>query len=161
MAQPIHYVHLIVATWFGVGRSPKAPGTVGSIAALPFAWGIVVVSDAAGLMIASAVLFVIGTWASTHYARSLGTGDPGEIVVDEVVGQWIAVIALPLNPFAYLLAFLAFRFFDILKPWPISLADQRLKGGFGIMADDVLAGLAALAVCWVLWPYIDPHAAFG
>jgi phosphatidylglycerophosphatase A len=160
MSQQRATLHFLVATWFGAGRSPKAPGTVGSLAALPFAWLLVATVGAMGLLIAAALVFAIGVWASAHHARTLGSGDPGEIVVDEVVGQWIAVLALPLDPLAYAVAFVTFRVFDIAKPWPIRLADEKLKGGFGIMADDVLAGLAALAVSTGLWFYFGAWSPF-
>ena len=160
MSQQRANLHFLIATWFGAGRSPKAPGTVGSLAALPFAWLLVAATGAIGLLIATALVFAIGVWASAHHARTLGSGDPGEIVVDEVVGQWIAVLALPLDPLAYAVAFVTFRVFDIAKPWPIRLADEKLKGGFGIMADDVLAGLAALAVSTGLWFYFGAWSPF-
>lgn len=160
MSNQLKALQLLIATWFGTGRSPRAPGTIGSLAALPFAWLLVSFSGATGLLIAALLLFIIGVWASAHYAETLGAGDPSEIVVDEVVGQWLAVLTMPLDPIAYGIAFIAFRFFDIAKPWPICLADEKLKGGFGIMADDVLAGLAALAVSTAIWLYISQWSPF-
>ncbi|MEC8062077.1 MAG: phosphatidylglycerophosphatase A, partial [Pseudomonadota bacterium] len=104
-----------------------------------------------GLAAATAGLFLLGTWAAHHYAARLGRDDPGEIVVDEVVGQWLPLCVLPVEPVAYAIAFVSFRFFDIVKPWPIGAADRRLKGGLGIMIDDVLAGLAAAIVCLAVY----------
>jgi len=131
----------LLATWFGSGLLPWAPGTWGSLAALPF-----------GLLAASAAVFVLGLWAAQGYERVTAVKDPGAIVIDEVVGQWIALIPAGLNPLGVVLAFLFFRAFDIAKPWPVGWADRQLKGAFGIMADDVIAGVyAAAAVYALLW----------
>ena len=86
------------------------------------------------------------------YVEAAGQADPGAVVIDEVAGQWLALIAIPLDPLLYLLAFLAFRLFDILKPWPVGWADREVKGGLGIMLDDALAADYAAAVLWgVAW----------
>ena len=151
MPQIIAFVIFLTATWFGVGRSPRAPGTVGSLAALPFGAALMWAVGGWGLAAATAGLFLLGTWAAHHYAARLGRDDPGEIVVDEVVGQWLPLCVLPVEPVAYALAFVSFRFFDIVKPWPIGVADRRLKGGLGIMIDDVLAALAAAIVCLAVY----------
>jgi phosphatidylglycerophosphatase A len=103
-------------------------------------------------------VFVIGIWASALYSRRLGLEDPGSVVVDEVAGQWLTLvpvaIASEFNIAYTLLGFLLFRLFDIVKPWPVNLADRKLKGGFGIMADDILAavyaGAALAAFSWLL-----------
>ena len=165
---PLKWCHPLVlfVTWFGSGLSPKAPGTMGTLAAVPFAWGMLYYQQWE-LMIALTVLFFFaGWWASNRYMKLMGkVADPKEIVIDEVVGYWLAVVAgafflpeeyltlqMPLQAWIIIYAlylahiFLFFRFFDILKPWPISLADKKLKGGFGVMLDDVLAGVAALVV---------------
>ncbi|RKQ73185.1 phosphatidylglycerophosphatase A family protein [Oceanibaculum indicum] len=145
----------ILATWFWVGRIPKAPGTWGSLAALPFAW---VIADAFGplaLLIAAALLFPVGCWASAAYAEGIGRKDPGSAVIDEVVGQWMVLAVMPHDPLAYAIGFALFRLFDIAKPWPVSLADRKFTGGFGIMADDVLAALygmmAAALIVHFFW----------
>lgn len=148
-----------IATWFGSGLLPRAPGTWGSLAALPFAALLVWFGGWPLLLAASGLLFVLGTWASERYARRLGKKDPSEIVVDEVLGQWLVLLPWALDPFAYLLGFAAFRVFDIAKPWPVSLADRRLAGGLGIMLDDVIAAGYALAGCGLLhfltgWPRV-------
>jgi phosphatidylglycerophosphatase A len=143
---PLHPAALI-ATWFGAGLLPWAPGTWGSLAALPFAWVIAWLFGAAGLLAAAAALFFIGWWAAARLGRATGIKDGRSIVVDEVVGQWLSLVAAPLAPGAYALAFVLFRLFDITKPWPARWADRALPGGFGVMADDVIAGLyAALAL---------------
>ena len=147
---PLPFFHpaTLLATWFGSGLLRVAPGTCGSLAALPFAAGMVFLGGPWLLGAATAAAFAAGLWASARYVEAAGQADPGAVVIDEVVGQWLALVALPLDPVLYLLAFLAFRLFDILKPWPVGWADRRLHGGFGIMADDLLAGLYAGAVAY-------------
>ncbi|HEY1503689.1 MAG TPA: phosphatidylglycerophosphatase A [Stellaceae bacterium] len=136
----------LIASWFGSGFLPGAPGTWGSLAALPFAWLIVVYAGKWSLLAAAIVLFPVG-WIAAHFAiRDQRDHDPGWIVVDEVVGQWLTVVALPLNLFAYAIGFALFRLFDIWKPWPIRAVERRCGGGFGIMIDDVLAAIYALMV---------------
>ena len=137
-------VPILLATWFGSGLLPVAPGTWGSIAALPFAWLIHMKAGPVGLAIAAIVLYFVGVWATDIYAREVGEADPSQVVLDEVVGLWVTLaLAAPLDPFFYAVGFLMFRMFDILKPWPVSWADQRLKGGFGIMFDDLIAAVYA------------------
>jgi phosphatidylglycerophosphatase A len=136
----------LIASWFGSGFLPGAPGTWGSLAALPFAWLIATYAGAWPLLLAANILFYIG-WMAAHVAiRGQSDHDPGWIVVDEIVGQWITLFALPLNLFAYAIGFALFRLFDIWKPWPIRAVERRCGGGFGIMIDDVLAAIYALIV---------------
>ena len=147
----------LLATWFGAGLLPWAPGTWGSLAALPFGWLLFWLSGPLGLLAAIVVVFGVGLWAARGYEQVAAIKDPGAIVIDEVAGQWLALI--PAGLFSgsltlpgVLLAFLLFRVFDVAKPWPVSWADRHLKGAFGIMADDIIAGLyAAAAVYAVLW----------
>lgn len=134
------------------------PGTWGSLGALPFAW---VMAWAAGpqwapwvLTGAAAVMFVIGWWASGAYVRLVRQKDPGKVVIDEVAAQWLTLAVAPLDPMAYFLGFLFFRIADIAKPFPASWADRRLGGGFGIMADDVLAAPYSVAALWVCVKYV-------
>ncbi|HEX7969904.1 MAG TPA: phosphatidylglycerophosphatase A, partial [Stellaceae bacterium] len=135
----------VTATWFGVGLLPVAPGTWGSLAALPFAWVIAWIFGARALLIAAAVLFFVGWWAAGRMARDTHVKDAGAIVVDEVVGQWITLAVAPRDATAYLAGFVLFRVFDIAKPWPARWADRELPGGFGVMADDVIAAFYAIA----------------
>jgi len=130
-----------IATVLGVGRSPTAPGTAGSVVALPFAWAIAAFGGRFVLMLAAILVLGIGAWACEIYARANGRDDPSECVIDEVAGQWIICAFAPLSIAAYFLAFILFRIFDIVKPWPIRLVEQRVPGGLGIMADDVVAAL--------------------
>lgn len=144
----------LVATWFGAGYLPKAPGTWGSLAALPCAFVIAHLGGAIALLVAAILLFPVGVAASARYGRRVGLSDPGVIVVDEVVGQWLAVLPVVGHPLlghdviGYALAFAAFRLFDILKPWPVGALDRRLKGGLGVMADDAAAGVMAAILLW-------------
>jgi phosphatidylglycerophosphatase A len=143
---------MMLATWFGAGRLPWAPGTWGSLAALPFAWGIAEFGGRTALLGAVAIVFFVGWAAATGAARASRSSDPGWIVIDEVAGQWLTLAVAPLDPLAYVLGFALFRAMDILKPWPVSLADRHVPGGFGIMLDDMLAGLyAAAALAGLLW----------
>ena len=136
----------LLASWFGSGFLPGAPGTWGSLLALPFAWLIVAHDTRWMLLVAAAILFFIG-WGAAHFAiRGGGDQDPGWIVIDAVVGQWLTLFALPLNLFAYAIGFALFRLFDIWKPWPIRTVERHCGGGFGIMIDDVLAAIYALIV---------------
>lgn len=140
----------LIATWFGVGYLPKMPGTWGSLAALFLGVPILLQPRGAALLLAGSLLvFVVGIWASQSYARATGNKDPGEVVVDEVAGQWLALIAASAyDPLTLILAFALFRLFDILKPWPIGMLDRRLTGGLGIMLDDMVAGAFAAMVLY-------------
>lgn len=137
-----------LATWFGCGRLPRAPGTWGSLAALPLAWLIAWLWGPWALVATAALLFAVGVWAAGVYARANGQADPQAVVIDEVVGQCLTLVVAPLHPLAYLIGFALFRLFDIAKPWPVSWADRSVGGGLGIMLDDVLAGLYGAAALW-------------
>lgn len=140
-----------IATWFGTGHSPIVSGTVGSAAALPFAYVIQMSFGNFGLWIAAFIIFAIGCWASNEFLRhNPDKQDPGEIVVDEVAGQWLTLTFFPLTWQGYLTAFILFRIFDIIKPWPVSWADRKVKGGLGVMLDDLLAGAYPVAIILAL-----------
>lgn len=145
---PLTDIRILLATWFGSGYSPKAPGTVGSLAALPFGYVIADQFGMYGLAFAVALVSIIGIWVSNVYMAQAGEHDPGPVVIDEVAGQWLTLIpvAVALTWQGMLLAFVLFRIFDIFKPWPISWADRDVSGGLGVMLDDILAGIAA-AIC--------------
>jgi phosphatidylglycerophosphatase A len=147
-----------IATGFGSGLAPKAPGTWGTLASLPF-WALLSKLPwwvYGGTVIA---LFAIGVWAAQWVISELKTEDPGVIVIDEWVGMGVALAPLVYPQSLTLLAsvfisFLLFRGFDIAKVWPVSWADKNLNGGFGAMLDDLLAGLwAALASVLLLWSF--------
>lgn len=145
----------LIATLGGVGFAPLAPGTVASSAALPFAWLLMLYAGSAGLIIATIGVSALGLWACDSHSHAAGEIDPSECVIDELAGQWLACAFAPLSLGGFLLAFVLFRIFDILKPWPASSA-ERLHGGAGIMADDLVAGLMAgilvmgASAIWVL-----------
>jgi phosphatidylglycerophosphatase A len=147
---PPYHPAVLIATWFGAGRLPLAPGTWGSLAALPFAWIIAWLFGPRLLLLAAVVLFPIGWWAAGRIARASGREDPGSVVVDEVVGQWLTLVVTPRDLTAYVAGFLLFRLFDIVKPWPARWIDRKLGGGFGIMADDIVAGFYAATALLVL-----------
>lgn len=141
-----HHPAALVSTWFGAGLVAFAPGTWGSVAALPFAWFIQEVWGQAGLFVATALVFATGWWASAVFVKADGRGDPGMIVVDEVAGQWLtlAIAAFaPQTPALYVAGLVLFRFFDILKPWPIRAIERAVPGALGVMVDDIAAGLVA------------------
>jgi len=150
---------VLLATWFGSGFLPKAPGTWGSLAALPVAWALHMSVGWIGLALATLILFPIGVWAANGYTARLGGEDPGPVVIDEVAGQWFTLLPVayfaPYSPdlVIYGMAFVLFRLADIFKPWPVSWADRAIKGGLGIMFDDILAavyaGLVVLLVVWI------------
>lgn len=135
---------MLVATWFGAGLLPWAPGSWGSLAALPCAWAICIVAGPAALAAAAMLAFAAGCWAAAAVARASGHKDPGVIVIDEVAAQWLVLVAAPLDWRAYLAAFLLFRVFDIAKPWPARAIERRVAGGLGIMLDDIAAALYAI-----------------
>jgi len=130
-----------------IGRIPGAPGTYGSLITLPiaFIWTSLVSSNPLTTLAVIALLAILGTLASTVVARDLGVEDPSEIIIDEVVGQWLALIAVPAHWGFWLAAFILFRIFDIWKPWLIDRV-QHLPGGLGIMMDDVLAGILSFFI---------------
>jgi phosphatidylglycerophosphatase A len=134
-----------LALSFGAGLSPWAPGTIGALVAFPL---FVVLRLAPPLMIAATlvVFFVVGCMACGKACRVLGEQDHGAIVWDETFGMLLVLLCVPFSPWWWLLAFAAFRFFDILKPWPIRLADIYTGGGIAVMLDDVLAAIYAIAL---------------
>jgi phosphatidylglycerophosphatase A len=142
----------LLATFFGIGRIPFASGTFASAAALPF--GVLLVGRGWQAVVAGAVIAtMVGVWACGRHAAKLRVADPSECVLDEVAGQWIALIPIalylrPLDWRLYAIGFFLFRLFDVLKFWPLSAA-ERLPGGYGVMADDVIAGLLAAVVLWI------------
>ncbi|MFZ5574306.1 MAG: phosphatidylglycerophosphatase A [Pseudomonadota bacterium] len=140
-----HPAHLI-AFGFGTGLAPRAPGTVGTLLGLPLFWAIVSVApDRPNQIILLIAAFLLGIWACARAGRALGVPDHGGIVWDEIVAFALVLVFTPPAWAWVAIAFALFRLFDILKPWPIRLADRRLKNGFGVMFDDMLAALYAIA----------------
>jgi phosphatidylglycerophosphatase A len=138
----------LIATWFGCGYSPVAPGTVGSLAALAIAWPLAHYAGWQPLWFLAPVVVLTGPsiWAADVTARESGQKDPQIVVVDEVLGQWLALAgARHLNIPGWIAAFLLFRLFDIWKPFPINRLED-LPGGTGIIADDLMAGVYAALI---------------
>ena len=132
-----------IATGGGIGYIPFAPGTFGSLLGLALYAGLAALSGAVYAVVAAA-LAAVGVWAATQAEQALGQTDASVIVIDEVVGMLIALWGLPLDRyFLVIFGFALFRLFDIIKPWP---ALERLPRGWGVMMDDVFAGLLALGV---------------
>lgn len=141
LTDPVH----ILAFGFGTGLAPFAPGTFGSVPGVLLFWltldfGLYVQFGVAAALVAS------GIWLCGESARRIGVHDHGGIVWDEITGMYLTLLAAPLSPGGWLLAFALFRLFDIVKPWPIRDLDHRLGGGAGIMLDDLVAALYAAVV---------------
>ena len=140
----------LIAVGFGSGLIPKAPGTFGSLAAIPLCVALIYAPLYLQLIVVLAV-FILGTIASSKTEKAMGMHDNSSIVIDEFAGMFISVIAFPKEWYLCLLAFVLFRIFDIIKPWPISHADRKIGGGLGVMVDDVLAGIASLACAHIFF----------
>lgn len=144
LRDPGHFL----ALGFGSGLLPRAPGTAGTVVAIP----LYLLCMPLSFWVYCTVLlvaFLLGIYLCGRTARALGVHDHPGIVWDEVVGYGLTMAWAPPGWAWVLLGFITFRFFDILKPWPIRVLDRRLGGGFGIMLDDLLAGLGAAGVLWV------------
>jgi phosphatidylglycerophosphatase A len=130
------------ATLWGIGKVPVAPGTAASLAAAVIGWPLARFLGWPALAALGVAVAVFGIQVSGAYAQEIGKDDPGDCVIDELAGQWLACAFAPATGLGFLAAFLLFRLFDMAKPWPVSAA-ERLSGGLGIVADDVVAGLMA------------------
>ncbi len=137
---PLHFLSL----GFGSGLSAKAPGTCGTLVAIPL-YLLLVQLPLTYYLLAILIAFAAGVYLCGYTSKALGVHDHSGIVWDEFVGFWITMIAVPATWQWILAGFVLFRLFDIVKPWPVKIADEKMEGGFGIMFDDVLAGLYALA----------------
>jgi len=140
----------VLATWFGSGCAPKAPGTVGSFCSLPLV-AIGLLGGQSTLLITAGILFVVGWWATAVVLHTQSKHDPGFIVIDETVGQTLTfalVIGQPVSLTILLAGFLLFRFFDIVKLWPASYFDKHVCNAFGVMMDDVMAGMYAALILY-------------
>ncbi len=155
-----HTIHVALKTpsgffafGFGSGLAPFAPGTFGTLMAIPL---YLLMAPLPWLLylVLTAIAFVVGVFLCDRASHLLGVHDHGGIVWDEFVGLWITLFLVP-NEWPWLLAgFLLFRFFDIIKPFPIKWLDKKVKGGFGIMIDDVIAGLFAWAILMIVMRFI-------
>lgn len=143
-----------LAFGFGAGLSKKAPGTVGTIAALPCWLVFIHLLAFPGLVLLIALAFLLGVFVCGKTSDALGVHDHGGIVWDEFVGLWLTLLFLPATWSGLLVGFLFFRLFDILKPWPIRWLDKKIHGGLGIMLDDVVAAVPAVICSMLLLQFI-------
>lgn len=145
LRNPVHFL----ALGLGSGLSPKAPGTAGSILALllciPAALWL-----PGGALTMALLACIVGVPVCAYTSKALGGSDHSAIVWDEFAGMWLALVLVPFNFLWWAAAFVLFRFFDVLKPWPIGWLDRNLKGGLGIMADDVAAGLVTAVLLYLV-----------
>lgn len=137
---------MLLATGLGSGFAPIAPGTVGSVLALPIWWFCVAPLPLWGQLSFVVAATLLAIWIVERACRATGVGDASQIVLDEFVGQWAALVAAPKSVLALVLGLLLFRLFDIAKPWPVSWADRQLRGGLGVVMDDLFAGVLAALV---------------
>jgi phosphatidylglycerophosphatase A len=140
ITNPIHFL----ALGFGSGLLPKAPGTYGTLAAIPL-YLLLAPSSVNFYLVAVIIMSVTGIYICGKAAEDAGVPDHGAIVWDEIVGFLITMFMVPLSWQSVVVGFILFRIFDIFKPWPISFVDKNIHGGLGIMLDDIIAGFAALA----------------
>ena len=144
-------IALMLATWFGCGYFPWGPGTVGSLAGLLLAMGVeLYLGDTRKFLFGiTFILFMPAVWAASKTAEITGKKDPGLVVVDEVLGQWVTLLgASSFQVSSFAAAFVLFRLFDIWKPWPVRQF-ERLPGGYGIVADDIAAGIYGALILYI------------
>ena len=146
LSHPAHFF----ALGFGSGLAPKAPGTFGTIVGLPLFWLISSYGLSVKLVIIAA-LFVFGIYCCDKTGKALGVADHGGIVWDEIVAMMLVLTVTPHTWLAWLMAFCLFRLFDIWKPFPIHYFDAKLKNGFGVMFDDLLAAIYTIASMWLMF----------
>ena len=146
---------IFLSTLGGVGYLPKAPGTWASLLTLTPVFLIQSYSGFFGLLVFCSIIFILGIWASTHHERLTKSHDPQHCVIDECLGQSLVLLFTPNDLSFYLLAFVYFRFFDIIKPWPTNWVDRNVKGGLGVMFDDVVAGAQAIIAMILTVKFLD------
>lgn len=139
-----------IATGLGLGYAPFAPGTFGTMLALPIHF-LISKLPLPYYAAALAAIIVVAVAAAGAAEKIVDRPDPSVVVIDEVAGMLVAMIAIPAHPLAWLLAFALFRFFDIVKPWPVGYLDRHLNGGLGIVMDDLAAGLYAFLALQLIW----------
>ena len=145
----------------GSGLAPRAPGTFGTLAAVPLAF--LMPAGALAQLAVVAALFAVGVWCCGRAAREIGVHDHGGIVWDEIVGYLLAMVAVPRTVGFVVLGFALFRLFDVVKPWPIGAIDRRVHGGLGIMLDDIVAALFVVVILQLLLGagWLDAVPGFG
>jgi phosphatidylglycerophosphatase A len=149
LSHPAHFI----ALGFGAGLSPLAPGTVGTLVALPLAALLRAYTDDLGFLLATVAAFAVGIWAAGRTGRDLGVADHGAIVWDEVAAFLLVLFFVGAEPLRQAFAFLLFRAFDVVKPPPARFIDREWHHGFGVMADDIVAAFYAL-LAFALWQRI-------
>ncbi len=137
---------VLLVCGLGTGFVPKAPGTFGSLGAVAIWWFALAGQSLVIQLAAIIAVTVLGTWLTGRVQARYQVNDPGAIVIDEFAGQWIALLFAPVSIWGMLAAFGLFRLFDIYKPWPVGALERGVAGPFGVMVDDLAAGLMALAV---------------
>lgn len=147
-------MYKIITTFFGSGLSPWAPGTMGSLAAL-FLWVPLLLWVPHEISVISLIaVFMLGLWATNQELKTTGLEDPSYIVIDEVAGLGVTLIAFQPTMVVIVLGFLLFRLFDITKPWPIGFLDRKVHNAFGVMIDDIVAGIYAAVILFVVQTWI-------
>ena len=141
---------VVIATFFGAGKFPLASGTFGSLVALPIIWIVHYQFGPIAIIAFATILFFAGIWASQVYIGISDDKDPSPVVIDEVVGQSIAISFIPIGLVEYAVAFFLFRFFDVTKVWPANWAEKRPNAGLAVMLDDVMAGLYAGGMSFIV-----------
>ena len=141
---------MVIATGLGLGYLPKAPGTWGTLLAMAIHY-LVDQLTLQGYISSIAIIIVLAVLTAGSAEKILDKPDPSIVVIDEVAGMLITMIAIPNHPAAWVMAFMLFRIFDIAKPFPVNFFDQRFHGGLGIVLDDLMAGIYALASLQLLW----------
>jgi phosphatidylglycerophosphatase A len=150
---------VLVATSFGSGFSPFAPGTCGTLTAIPMAWAAARLGSL-GFTLVTVAICIVGTIAAELFVRATGREDDQRIVVDEVAGYFVTLLFVPRTPIHFVLAFLLFRLFDIWKPPPVRFIDDSVGGGLGVMADDFAAGVYAALILGLLYRFgVTAHLA--
>ncbi len=156
----------MLATGFGLGRTPKAPGTAGSLLGLPLAY-LFVLFGPQGYMTATFLFAIFSMVIAQLYLAQTAAEDPQEVVIDEVAGMLIALTWIPVHPITWGLAFVLFRVLDATKPGPIGVVDAKIKGGVGVVADDLVAGLFTNLILQIMfsastdWWGILPGGLYG
>jgi phosphatidylglycerophosphatase A len=141
----MHTLIMLIATGFYSGYLPKAPGTWGSLVGVLLVFLLHALSLQIYLSVVAG-LFIVGSFVAGEAEKILDDRDPGVVVIDEIVGMLITMIAVPVAPLTMVLGFILFRVFDIAKPFPVNFFDQHFHGGLGIMLDDVVAGIYSLII---------------
>jgi len=137
---------VLVVCGFGSGFLPKAPGTFGSAVAVALWWWSLTALDPIGQLVVIILVAALGTWLTARVQARYDVSDPGAIVIDEFAGQWLVLLAAPAELWVAVAGFALFRLFDIWKPWPVGYLERNVGGAFGVMVDDLAAGVMGLIV---------------